>query len=112
MSSRRILSALRVGVLSCFVILTSTAAPPAPERARPGPADPAAPMQARPRPAMAMHLPSSVLDPPTVENKIHVSSTDSKGNCPAGATKLDKCSGVYANGNSWEISPCCRTETN
>lgn len=58
----------------------------------------------------AVNLPSSVLDPVN-EKKIHVSSTDSKGECPAGATKLDKCSGVYANGNSWEISPCCRTVT-
>lgn len=56
-------------------------------------------------------LPSSVLDPKS-ESKIHVSSTDSKGDCPNGATKLERCSGVYPNGNSWEIAPCCRTETN
>lgn len=106
MSSRRIVPALRVGVLSCLVILTSTAAPPAPERAR---SEPAAPAQTRTRAVAATGLPSSVLDPPTVESKVHVSSTDAKGNCPSGATKLDKCSGVYPNGNSWEISPCCRT---
>ncbi len=59
----------------------------------------------------AQRLPSSVLDPKS-ESKIHVSSTDSKGDCPNGATKLERCSGVYPNGNSWEIAPCCRTETN
>lgn len=57
----------------------------------------------------AERLPSSVLDPSNA--KIRVTSTDSSGNCPNGATKLDKCSGVYPNGNAWEISPCCRTAT-
>lgn len=59
-------------------------------------------------PTRATGLASSLLDP-TNEKKVHVSSTDSGGNCPAGSTKIDKCSGVYPNGNSWEISPCCRT---
>jgi hypothetical protein len=59
----------------------------------------------------AERLPSSVLDPGS-QSKIHVSSTNSSGDCPSGATKLDRCSGVYPNGNSWEIAPCCRTETN
>lgn len=43
---------------------------------------------------------------------ISLSSTDAKGDCPAGATKIERCSGVYANGTNWEIAPCCRTETN
>lgn len=43
---------------------------------------------------------------------ISFSSTDAKGDCPAGATKIERCSGVYANGTNWEIAPCCRTETN
>lgn len=42
---------------------------------------------------------------------ISFSSTDTKGDCPAGATKIERCHGVYPNGNNWEIAPCCRTET-
>lgn len=53
-------------------------------------------------------LPSSVLDS---DYKVHVQSTDSKGNCPSGATLLSSCSGTYANGTSWSITPCCRTVT-
>lgn len=67
--------------------------------------------QARAAVGRAERLPSSVLDPGS-QSKIHVSSTNSNGDCPSGATKLDRCSGVYPNGNSWEIAPCCRTETN
>lgn len=46
------------------------------------------------------------------QTKLSFSSTDAKGDCPSGATKIERCSGVYANGTSWEIAPCCRTETN
>ena len=44
-------------------------------------------------------------------HKVKLESVNAKGDCPSGATKLEKCSGVYANGNSWEISPCCKTVT-
>lgn len=103
-SAGRTASMLRIGLLAGFVALQCAAAgPPATgERARPEPAQP------RPRIAEAANLPSSALDP-SVASKIRVTSTDAKGNCPAGSTRLDKCSGVYPNGNSWEISPCCRT---
>ena len=67
--------------------------------------------EARASVVRAERLPSSVLDPGS-QSKIHVSSTNSNGDCPGGATKIERCSGVYANGNSWEIAPCCRTETN
>lgn len=42
---------------------------------------------------------------------ISFGSTDAKGDCPAGATKIERCHGVYPNGTNWEIAPCCRTET-
>lgn len=106
-SAGRFASTFRIGLLAGLVVLQCAAAGPpvAAERTRAEPAQP------RPRIAEAANLPSSALDP-TVESKIRVTSTDAKGNCPAGSTKLDKCSGVYSNGNSWEIAPCCRTETN
>lgn len=65
---------------------------------------------ARPAPVRGDNLPSSLLDPLN-EKKVHVSSTDAKGDCPAGSSKIERCSGVYPNGNSWEIAPCCRTVT-
>ncbi|MFZ5638891.1 MAG: hypothetical protein ACOY82_20150 [Pseudomonadota bacterium] len=46
------------------------------------------------------------------QGKVSFSNTDAKGECPAGSTKIERCSGVYANGTTWEIAPCCRTETN
>jgi hypothetical protein len=56
-----------------------------------------------PRPAVV------VLDPslPSAQ-KIKLTSVNAEGNCPSGATKIEKCSGTYPNGNSWEMSPCCR----
>lgn len=95
----------------CGLLLLLTAAPclaagpSAPSRPK---AEPAV-EGARATATRAERLPSSVLDPSNA--KIRVTSTDSNGNCPNGATKLEKCSGVYPNGNSWEISPCCRTAT-
>jgi len=53
-------------------------------------------------------MPSSVLNS---DSKIFVQSTDANGNCPSGATLLSSCSGTYPNGNSWSITPCCRTVT-
>jgi hypothetical protein len=97
------------GLLCLVVVLPCAAAgPPAQERPRP---EQPMPRTASPRTAQAAGLPSSVLGGSGVESKIKVTSTDAQGNCPNGATKLDKCSGVYPNGNSWEISPCCRIET-
>lgn len=99
----------------------SFAAPGTPEQARKKMIAPVATPVATPAtvplgsapaiPRRVFNLPSGVLDPVN-ESKIHVSSTDSAGNCPSGATKLESCSGVYSNGNSWEIRPCCRVETN
>ena len=40
--------------------------------------------------------------------KVKLTSVNAEGNCPNGATKIEKCSGTYPNGNSWEMSPCCR----
>lgn len=50
-----------------------------------------------------------VLDPslPSAQ-KIKLTSVNAEGNCPNGATKIEKCSGTYPNGNSWEMAPCCR----
>lgn len=97
---------LRCGLLILLFATPSLAAGPStPSRPK---AEPAA-EGARAVATRAERLPSSVLDPSNA--KIRVTSTDSNGNCPNGATKLDKCSGVYPNGNSWEISPCCRTVT-
>ena len=42
---------------------------------------------------------------------VKLESTNTKGDCPSGATKIESCSGVYPNGNSWSIAPCCRTVT-
>ena len=81
--------------------------------------------QARPQPERGQAAPAprrAVLQGETVsaagvpsggtQGKVSFSNTDAKGECPAGATKIERCSGVYANGTSWEIAPCCRTETN
>lgn len=42
---------------------------------------------------------------------VKLESTNTKGECPSGATLIESCSGVYPNGNSWSIAPCCRTVT-
>ncbi len=42
---------------------------------------------------------------------VKLESTSASGDCPSGATKIESCSGVYPNGNSWSIAPCCRTVT-
>ncbi len=71
-------------------------------------------MQPAPRRAAAQTAnPQQILPAGVItQGKVSFSNTDSKGDCPAGATRIERCSGVYPNGNSWEISPCCRTETN
>ena len=94
--------------LICLVVALPCAAagPPAQERPR---AEQPMPRTSSPRAALqAEGLPSSVLGGSGVQSNIKVTSTDAQGNCPNGGTKIDKCSGVYPNGNSWEISPCCR----
>lgn len=100
------LHGLRCGLLILLFSTPSLAAgPSAPTRPK---AEPVA-ESTRATATRSERLPSSVLDPSNA--KIRVTSTDSSGNCPSGATKIEKCSGVYPNGNSWEISPCCRTIT-
>lgn len=100
---------LSTALLSAALVCTA-AKPVSQESSTAQPVPPVRSSPARASETRAVNLPSSVLDPVN-EKKIHVSSTDSKGDCPSGATKIDKCSGVYPNGNSWEISPCCRTVT-
>jgi hypothetical protein len=100
--------ALRLLVCLVVALPCAAAGPPAQERSRAEPAPPA------PRRAAAQTTnPPSVLPAGVItQGKISFSNTDTKGDCPAGATKIERCSGVYSNGNSWEIAPCCRTETN
>jgi len=103
--------ALRGLIILLIALPCVASGPPAQQqpRAEPAQARPVAPRAA----GMQSHnLPSSVLGGGGVQSKIKVTSTDAQGNCPNGGTKLDKCSGVYPNGNSWEISPCCRIEVN
>jgi hypothetical protein len=99
--------ALRLLVCLVVALPCAAAGPPAQERPRSEPVQPA-PRRAAAQNA-SLNLPSSVLGGGGTQSKIKVTSTDAKGDCPAGATKFERCSGVYPNGNSWEISPCCHT---
>ena len=98
--------ALRLLICLIVALPCAAAGPPAQQRPRAEPAQPA------PRRAVVQNeslgLPSSVLGGGT-QSKIKVTNTDANGNCPAGATRFERCSGVYPNGNSWEIAPCCHT---
>ncbi len=105
-SQGRAFKAFRFALLASLVAFQCAAAGPARQQSRP---------QAAPAPRATVAQ-SEVLSPIGVpgggtQGKISFSNTDAKGDCPAGATKIERCSGVYPNGNSWEIAPCCRTET-
>ena len=65
---------------------------------------------AAPRAQRAAARPAPVVLDPSLPSaqKIKLTSVNAEGNCPSGATKIEKCSGTYPNGNSWEMSPCCR----
>lgn len=91
--------------LQCAASATGGQARPQPERGQAQPTPRRAVLQGET--VSATGLPSG-----GTQGKVSFSSTDAKGDCPAGATKIERCSGVYANGTTWEIAPCCRTETN
>ncbi len=101
---------LRVPLLLLLAAFQCAAAGPPTPTQRPATTNPREAVMTRPAPIRVDNLPSSLLDPLN-EKKVHVSSTDAKGDCPAGSSKIERCSGVYPNGNSWEIAPCCRTVT-
>lgn len=111
-SSRRASSkAFRLALLASLAVFQCAAAGmggqarPQPERGQAQPAPRRAVLQGET--VSATGLPGS-----GTQGKVSFSNTDAKGDCPAGATRIERCSGVYPNGNSWEIAPCCRTETN
>lgn len=100
--------ALRLLVCLVVALPCAAAGPPVQERPRAEPAQPVPRRAAAPAANPQQILPAGVI----TQGKVNFSNTDSKGDCPSGATKIERCSGVYPNGNSWEIAPCCRTETN
>ena len=87
------------------------ARPAAQETAKP---QSAATRKAATDPGVSLLGPAEVFTSPLLDNQqrtVKLESTNSKGDCPSGATKLESCSGVYANGTNWSITPCCKTVT-